>query len=284
MGRRTVLRLLPVVALALACNRRSTAAPPPGPPPDPLPSWNDGPIKRRLIDYVVRTTTAGSPDFIPPEERLATFDNDGTLWPEKPTYVQEAFMAARIHQLAARDPALGKKQPYKAVLAGDFTALEQGGVKALMELFAATSTGMTEEEFAREVAEFFVTAKHPTLRLPYTALAYRPMVELLTLLRERGFETWLCSGGGTDFMRVISRSMYGIPPDQVIGTSIVTELVTREGRPVLLRKPALSGVVNDKEGKLTTLSPKIVFQSRFMLTTGQPRARAAASVAPFFSW
>jgi len=250
MGRRSsVLRLIPLLALVLACNARSTAAPPPGPPADPLPSWNDGPIKRRLIDYVVRTTTAGSPDFIPPDERLATFDNDGTLWPEKPMYIQEAFMLARIRRLAAADPALGKKQPYKAILAGDFSAVEQGGTKALMEIFATTSTGMTEEEFAREVAEFFTTAQHPTLHLPYTALAYRPMVELLALLRARGFQTWLCSGGGTDFMRVVSQTMYGIAREQVIGTSITTELVSREGRLSLLRKPALSGVLNDKAGK-----------------------------------
>jgi phosphoglycolate phosphatase-like HAD superfamily hydrolase len=251
MTRRNPVLFFVVVALTLAsaCSEPLTAATPPPPPRDPLPSWNDGPIKRRIIDYVVRTTTAGGADFIPPDERLATFDNDGTLWPEKPSFVQVAFILARVQRLAAVNPALKKKQPYKAALAGDIASLDQTGQKELMELFAATSTGMTQEEFARDVAEFFATAQHPTLHLPYTALAYRPMVELLALLRDRGFETWICTGGGTDFVRVISQPLYGIPPEQVIGTSIATELLSRDKRLSLVRKPELSGVVNDKAGK-----------------------------------
>ena len=247
--RNPVYLVVAALTLAAACSEPLTAATPPAPPRDPLPSWNDGPIKRRIIDYVVRTTTAGGADFIPPDERLATFDNDGTLWVEKPTYTQVAFVLARAQRLAAANPSLKKKEPYKAALAGDVATLDQAGQKELMELFAVTSTGMTQEEFARDVAEFFATAQHPTLHLPYTALAYRPMVELLALLRERGFETWLCSGGGTDFMRVISQPLYGIPPEQVIGTSVATELISRSGRLSLVRKPALAGVVNDKEGK-----------------------------------
>ncbi|RKG99410.1 haloacid dehalogenase-like hydrolase [Corallococcus sp. CA053C] len=214
---------------------------------DPLPSWNDGPVKQSIVGFVSRVTTEGSPDFLPVEERIAVFDNDGTLWQEKPA-VQGAFLVERVRALADKDPSLRKKQPYRAVLEGDVDAVMAGGEKAVMELFAATHANMTQEQFQAEVRGFLKTARHPKLGVPYTQLAYQPMLELLQYLRDNGFQTWISSGGGIDFMRVFSEQVYGIAPQQVIGSSLAETYEQRGGRDVLWREPRVDHV-NDKEGK-----------------------------------
>ncbi len=214
---------------------------------DPLPSWNDGPVKQAIIDFVSRVTAEGGPDFLPVEQRIAVFDNDGTLWQEKPA-VQGAFLADRVRALAEKDPSLRQRQPYKAVLEGDVDALMEGGEKAVMELFAATHANMTQEQFQAQVRQFLRTARHPKLGRPYTQLAYQPMLELLQYLRDNGFQTWISSGGGIDFMRVFSEELYGIPPEQVIGSSLETKYEKRGGKGVLWREPRPDHL-NDKEGK-----------------------------------
>lgn len=227
--------VLPLAALAQA----STA--------DPLPSWNEGPVKQALVGFVTRVTTEGSPDFVPEPERIAVFDNDGTLWQEKPA-VEGAFLVKRVREMAAKDPSLRRRQPFKAVLEGDVDTLMDGGEKTLMELVAATHADMTQEEFQAEVRQFLKTARHPKLGVPYTQLAYQPMLELLRYLRDHGFQTWISSGGGIDFMRVFSESLYGIPPQQVIGSSLEEKFETRDGQAVLWREPRVDHI-NDKAGK-----------------------------------
>jgi phosphoserine phosphatase len=214
---------------------------------DPLPSWNDGPVKQAILGFVARVTMEGSSDFLPEEERIAVFDNDGTLWQEKPA-VQGAFLVERVKALAAKDPSLRQRQPFKAVLEGDVDTLMEGGEKALMELFAATHANMTQEQFQAEVSQFLKTARHPKLGVPYTQLAYQPMLELLQYLRDNGFQTWISSGGGIDFMRVFSEEVYGIPPERVIGSSLEEKFEKRGGKDVLWREPRLDHL-NDKEGK-----------------------------------
>ncbi|MCP3137523.1 HAD family hydrolase [Pyxidicoccus xibeiensis] len=215
--------------------------------PAPLPSWNDGPVKQAIIDFVSRVTAEGGPDFLPVEQRIAVFDNDGTLWQEKPA-VQGAFLADRVRALAEKDPSLRQRQPYKAALERDVDALMEGGEKAVMELFAATHANMTQEQFQAEVRQFLRTARHPKLGRPYTQLAYQPMLELLQYLRDNDFQTWISSGGGLDFMRVFSEELYGIPPEQVIGSSLETKYEKRGGKSVLWREPRPRHL-NDKEGK-----------------------------------
>lgn len=214
---------------------------------DPLPSWNDGPVKQAILGFVASVTTEGSPDFLPEEERIAVFDNDGTLWQEKPA-VQGAFLVERVKALAAKDPSLRQRQPFKAVLEGDVDTLMEGGEKALMELLAATHANMTQEQFQSEARQFLKTARHPKLGVPYTQLAYQPMLELLQYLRHNGFQTWISSGGGIDFMRVFSEEVYGIPPERVIGSSLEEKFEKRGGRDVLWREPRVDHL-NDKEGK-----------------------------------
>lgn len=213
---------------------------------DPLPSWNDGPVKQAIVGFVTRVTTEGGPDFLPVEERIAVFDNDGTLWQEQPA-VQGAFLVARVRALVEKDPSLRQRQPYKAVLEGDLASLAADESK-LMELVAATHANMTQEQFQSEVRQFLRTARHPKFGVPYTQLAYQPMLELLQYLRENGFQTWISSGGGIDFMRVFSEELYGIPPQQVIGSSLQEKYEQRGGRGVLWREPRVDHV-NDKEGK-----------------------------------
>lgn len=214
---------------------------------DPLPSWNDGRVKQSITEFVARVTTANSPDFVPVADRIATFDNDGTLWAEKPV-VQGMFVLARLKQMAAADPSLKQKQPFKAVLEGDVAYFKQAGEKAVMELLTATHANMTQAQFEQEVRQFFQTGVHPTLKLPYTQVTYKPMVELLEYLRANGFQTWICSGGGIDFMRVVSQPLYGIPPQQVIGSSGKQEFIQKDGKFVIWRLPEISRI-NDQAGK-----------------------------------
>jgi hypothetical protein len=214
---------------------------------NPLPSWNNGEVKRSIIEFVTRITTADSPDFVPVADRIATFDNDGTLWAEQPV-VQGMFVLEKLQAMAAADPSLTQRQPFQAALEGDVEYFKQAGEAAIMELLTATHTNMTQEQFQQEVQQFFATAIHPMLNVPYTKVTYRPMVELLEYLRANQFQTWICSGGGIDFMRVVSESLYGIPPEQVIGSFVKEEFIEVDGKDVIWRLPEIARI-NDYAGK-----------------------------------
>jgi hypothetical protein len=229
------------LATALALASLAAAA-------DPLPSWNKGQAKRAIVDFVKRVTADGGADFVPAAERIAVFDNDGTLWVEKPMYVQLAFALDRVKALAPNHPEWKDKQPFKAALEGDLKAVAAGGEHALLELIMATHAGMTTAAFAQVVMDWLATAKHPRFNRPYTDLVYQPMLELLKYLRANGFKTYIISGGGIEFMRPWTEKVYGIPPEQVVGSSIKTRFELREGRPVLMRLPEIH-FIDDKAGK-----------------------------------
>jgi hypothetical protein len=212
---------------------------------DPLPSWNDGTLKKGIIAYVEKVTKEGSPDFIPIESRIATFDNDGTLWAEKP-YVQELFAFYRVKKMVEANPALAQKQPFKAVIEKDKTFFEKGGDKALIELVAATHTGMTEDEFESSAKEFLADAKYPGKNVPLKQIRYQPQLELLNYLRANGFKTYIVTGGTIELVRAISADFYGIPKDQVVGTSFKYKF--DDAKNAITREPALD-LFNDKEGK-----------------------------------
>ena len=215
---------------------------------DPLPSWNEGPAKKAVLDFISRTTTQGSKDFVPEDERIATFDNDGTLWVEQPVYTQLAFALDRVKQLAPSHPEWKDKQPFQAALAGDMKAVAASGERGLMELIMATHAGMTTDEFEKTIKAWLATAQHPLLKRPYTECVYQPMLELLALLRASGFKNYIVSGGGIEFMRPWTQRVYGIPPEQVVGSTIKTKFEMQNGTPVLVRLPQLD-FVDDKEGK-----------------------------------
>lgn len=212
---------------------------------DPLPSWNDGKIKKEIIAYVSKVTKEGSPDFIPVENRIATFDNDGTLWAEKP-YVQELFAFYRVKKMIEANPELAQKQPFKAVVEKDKTYFEKGGEKALIELVAATHTGMTEDEFENSAKEFFASAQYPGKNVPIKQIRYQPQLELLNYLRANGFKTFIVTGGTVELVRVISADFYGIPKEQVVGTSFKYKFDDEAN--TINREPALN-FFDDKEGK-----------------------------------
>ena len=213
-----------------------------------LSSWNEGQAKRAIVDFVQRVTEPGSAGFVPLPERIAVFDNDGTLWAEKPMYVQLVFALDRLKALAPQNPEWKDKQPFKAALEGDLKTVAAGGEHALLELVMATHAGMTTDAFARVVTDWLATAKHPRFNRPYTELVYQPMLELLTYLRANGFKTYIVSGGGIEFMRPWTEKVYGIPPEQVIGSSIKTRFELSEGKPVLVRLPEIH-FIDDKAGK-----------------------------------
>ncbi len=215
---------------------------------DPLPSWNDGAAKQSIIGFVERVTKDGSPDFVPVPERIAVFDNDGTLWTEQPMYFQLAFVLDRVKALVPWNVEWKDKEPFKAILAGDFKSALSGGEQAIAELLAATHAKITTEEFEKVVREWSSTAKHPRFNRLYTECVYQPMLELLAYLRANGFKTYIVSGGGIDFMRPWTERVYGIPPEQVIGSSGKTKFEMRGGKPVLVKMPSI-GSVDDKEGK-----------------------------------
>lgn len=215
---------------------------------DPLASWNDGAAKQSIVSFVARVTTQGGPDFVPQDQRIAVFDNDGTLWIEQPMYVQLAFILDRVRVLAPQNPAWKTKQPYKAVLDGDMKALAASGEKGLVELMAVTHAGMTSDEFSRIVTDWLATARQPKFNKPYTELVYQPMLEVLAYLRANSFKTFIVSGGGIEFMRPWSERIYGIPPEQVVGSSIKTRFEMRDGRPVLMRLAQIN-FIDDKTGK-----------------------------------
>jgi phosphoglycolate phosphatase-like HAD superfamily hydrolase len=216
---------------------------------DPLPSWNDGTVKTSITDFVARVTTPGGPDFVPVRERIATFDNDGTLWAEQPIYFQFAFALDRIKALAAQRPELKETQPFKAAIEGDMHALAASGEKGLLEIVAATHTGMTTEEFSKIVSDWIATARHPRFNRPYTELVYQPMLELLGHLRANGFKTFIVSGGGIEFMRPWTEKVYGIPPEQVVGSSGVTKFqMEPDSKPVLIKEAKVE-FIDDGPGK-----------------------------------
>jgi len=213
-----------------------------------MPSWNDGPAKQAIVDFVTRATDEHGKDLVPPAERIAVFDNDGTLWSEQPIYFQFAFVFDRLRVLAPQHPEWKTKQPYKAAVEGDIKALAASGEKGLIQLMAATHAGMTTEEFSEIVADWFATARHPKTQRPYTEMVYQPMLELLSYLRESGFKTYIVSGGGVEFMRVFAEKTYGIPPEQVIGSMGGLQFSMRDGTPVLT-KQAKVDFIDDGPGK-----------------------------------
>jgi hypothetical protein len=215
---------------------------------DPLTSWNDGPSKQAIVTFVEKVTAEGSPDFVPPAKRIATFDNDGTLWPSHPMYTQLAFALDRIKELAPQHPEWKTQQPFKAVLDNDLEALASAGEKGLVELVMASHAGMSTAEFETIVKDWFAKARHPRFKRPYTELAYQPMLELLAYLRANGFKTYIVSGGGIEFMRPMTEAVYGVPPEQVIGSSIKTRYEMQDGKPVLMRLPKVD-FIDDKAGK-----------------------------------
>jgi phosphoglycolate phosphatase-like HAD superfamily hydrolase len=215
---------------------------------DPLPSWNDGASKHDILAFVDRVTTKGNADFVPVAERIAVFDNDGTLWVEQPVYTQLAFALDRLAAMAPDHPEWRTREPLKSALDGDMQGVVAGGENALLELVMATHAGVTTEEFSAIVNDWIADARHPRFDRPYTDLAYQPMLELLDYLRASGFSTYIVSGGGVDFMRPWTQAVYGIPPEQVIGSRIRTTFEIQDGQPRLLRLPELE-FVDDKAGK-----------------------------------
>jgi phosphoglycolate phosphatase-like HAD superfamily hydrolase len=216
---------------------------------DPLPSWNEGAAKKTITDFVTRATTTGSPDFVPAELRIATFDNDGTLWTEQPYYFQLAFAFDRVNALAPQHPEWKTKQPFKALLEHDTQALAAAGQKGLLEIVAATHTGMSVEEFSKLVLDWTASARHPKFKRPYTDLIYQPMLELIGYLRANGFKTFIVSGGGIEFMRPWTEKVYGIPPEQVVGSSAETKFeITPGGGASLLKLPKVE-FIDDGPGK-----------------------------------
>lgn len=222
-------------------------------PADPLPSWNEGAARGTILDFVERVTREDGPHFVPPAERIAVFDNDGTLWCEMPLPVQGAFVGARLKALAPDHPEWASTEPFRSALAGDRQALASQGVAGLEALVMATHAGMTTDEFEDIVQAWLRTATHPQLGVPYTRAVYQPMLELLGLLRDRGFFTFIVSGGGVEFMRVFAERTYGVPRQNVIGSTIRTHFEMRDGAPALVRDPKMD-MVDDRAGKPVSIN------------------------------
>jgi hypothetical protein len=215
---------------------------------DPLPAWNGGAAKKSITDFVAKVTTAGSPDFVPVPERIATFDNDGTLWCEQPLYVQLFFAIDRVKALAPQHPEWKTKEPFASLLKGNVKAALAGGEHGILEIVMATHAGMTTDEFNQTVKNWIATAKNPKTGKLFTKMVYQPMLELLAYLRANGFKTFIVSGGGIEFMRPWTESIYGVPPEQVVGSSGKLKYEMRDGQPVLVKLPAID-FIDDKDGK-----------------------------------
>jgi phosphoserine phosphatase len=215
---------------------------------DPLPSWNDSKAKEAILYFVNAVTDKNSKDYVEPADRIAVFDHDGTLWVESPMYTQVLFAFNRIKKLAPQHPEWKTKQPFKALLEGDMKTVGAAGMKGMMEILMATHSGMTADEFEKDVSDWMATTKQEKFKRLYAELIYQPQLELLTYLRANGFKTFIVSGGGIQFMRTISEKNYGISPDQVVGSSVVTEFQVKDGKPALVRQPKLD-FLNDKAGK-----------------------------------
>ena len=233
--------LAPVAASALLTLAQTSMA-------ETLTSWNDGPAKEAIVKFVTGVTTPGAPSFVAPDDRLAVFDNDGTLWSEQPIPFQFVFALDRIKATASQHPEWKEREPFKSILAGDLKTALAGGEKAAAELMVATHSGMTTDEFAAQVSGWIATARHPRFGHAYTDLVYQPMLELLAYLRENGFKTYIVSGGGVEFMRVWAQRVYGIPPEQVIGSQGRLAFEVRDGKPVLVKLPQID-LVDDGPGK-----------------------------------
>ena len=223
---------------------------------DPLPSWNDTASKKAIVSFVEKVTKPGAPDFVPPAERIATFDQDGTLWAEQPMYFQFFFALDRVKVLAPQHPEWKEKEPFASLLKGNVKGALTGGERAMLEIVMATHAGMTTEEFAQTVKDWIATARHPKTGRLYTEMVYQPMLELLAYLQVNGFKTFIVSGGGIEFMRPWTEKVYGIPPEQVIGSSIKTKFEVRNGKPVLVRLPEIN-FIDDKAGKPVAINQHI---------------------------
>ena len=234
-------RIAAVALITMTCTA-------PGLAQEPLPSWNDTGPKKAIVAFVERVTKQGSPDFVPPAERIATFDNDGTLWAEQPIYVQLVFALDRVKALAPLHPEWKDQEPFASLLKGDLKGALAGGEAAILQIVTVTHSGMTTDEFDRIVGDWVATARHPKTGKLYTEMVYQPMLELLAYLRANGFKTFIVSGGGIDFMRVFSDRVYGIPPEQVIGSSGKLSFELRDGKPQLMKLPELD-FNDDKVGK-----------------------------------
>lgn len=221
-------------------------------PIDPLPSWNEGTVKAAILDLVQRVTDPTSPDYVPPATRIATFDNDGTLWCEYPLLVQVYFLLDRVATIAAQQPELGQQQPFKAVLEKDKATLATFTKKELLTLVFATHTGMTSEEFGTIAQDWLNSAKHPQFQRLFTRCVYQPQLELLAYLQFHDFKTYIVSGGGVEFVRAFAEQVYGIPPQQVIGSSSKTQVELREGQPVLVKQAELQSF-DDREEKVVNI-------------------------------
>ena len=215
---------------------------------DPLASWNDGESKQALLSFVNKVTREGGEDFVPVPERIATFDNDGTLWSEQPMYFQFIYVIERIRELAPQHPEWKEQEPFASVLKGNMKSALAGGEKALLEMVMATHAGLTAEEFSNSVKQWLSTARHPKTGKLYTAMVYQPMLELLDYLRANDFKIFIVSGGGIDFVRVFSEEVYGIPPERVVGSSIKAKYEVRDGKPVIVKLPEID-LIDDKAGK-----------------------------------
>ena len=215
---------------------------------DQLPSWNEGAAKSSIVAFVERVTAPATPDFVPEAERVAVFDNDGTLWAEQPMYFQLAFAIDRVKALAESQPEWKDKEPFASLLKGDVAAALAGGEEAILEIVMASHAGMTTDEFANVVREWITSAKHPKTGRLYSEMAYRPMLELLAYLRANGFKTFIVSGGGIEFLRVFGEELYGIPPEQVVGSSGKLTFEMRGDGPVLVKLPEID-FIDDKGGK-----------------------------------
>ena len=248
MKRRNVLRKIAILGLIGACAALTFTttglAQAPAQAQDPLPSWNEGPAKQAIVEFVKATTDKASPKFVPPEERIATFDQDGTLWVEHPMYTQVMFCLDRVPAVVKAKPELAKVEPFKTVLSGNREAMAKLSMKDLEKILAATLTGMSVDEFSAEAQKWIETARDPRWKRPFTELTYLPMLEVLKYLRANGYKTYIVTGGGQDFVRVYSERVYGIPPEQVVGTAGGTKYgYDKDGKPFLTKEPKL--LLND---------------------------------------
>ena len=245
-----------LAAAALSFTLAACAPMPGAPAADPLPSWNEGANKQRIVEFVQAVSTEGGKDFVPPSERIAVFDNDGTLWLEYPMYTQLLFVFDRIRALAPQNPQWKDKEPYRSVLAGDIKGAMAGGTQGLLELVGAAQSGVSTFEFEHIVRQWLATAKDPRFQRPYTELTYQPMQELLRYLRAKGFKTYIVSGGTVDFMRAFTEPVYGIPSEQVIGSRQKLAFELKDGVPTVQMQPALE-FNDDKEGKPIAIAQTI---------------------------
>jgi phosphoglycolate phosphatase-like HAD superfamily hydrolase len=233
------------IIFAAACGSTGPAAA----QSDLLPSWVDGAAKKSITDFVARVTAPGVSGFVPPAQRIAAFDNDGTLWIEKPIYVQVVFAIDRVRAAAPQHPEWRKKQPFKAAIGNDMATLAASGSKGLLEIVAASQAGLTPEEYDKTVLAWLAVARHPRFNRPYTELVYQPMLELLAYLRANGFKTFIVSGGGADFMRAWTEKTYGIPPEQVVGSTGGLKFeMSNDGHPALINLPHID-FIDDGPGK-----------------------------------